>query len=464
MNCCIVVKVSRRSVAFWYQAEGRRYSPLLMKGVGEVPLYFYVRDNQFEFGAQARDRFYRNDPDAYGDYFTIIGDPSRHFTLHDSPKRVKQLLYYGIEQYLSHFLNTVLYKSDSIEAYRAALPLKFVFGPDLGEPERLLVADMFREAGYRTVSVMGYASPLLEQLRIDGSIHSNSAVLVLSGLGDTLYAELYGTGKDQPAKTLVIPSQGADPRIRILAGMILDYILEQQPYLDLDTSREISALLPYCAGLLKNPSMILTGEAELTTGDKCWFRVNLSKVEDSLQYYSGDLAATTAIGDLLQRSNLGPENVFMLLATEQIQTAYFSQRLLKQYPNVLGVLPAQHDGAMEMIFRKTIPAGSGPTPVAPAAAPETVTPAPVTANGDGKPALSVRPKMPPPIPKGSAAVPVPPKMPPPVPRKPAAGPEAPVMPPPVPDAGKQPGGSGGQPALPQNKRVAPPMPPFKKKT
>lgn len=447
MNCCIVVKVSRRSVAFWYQADGRHYNPLLIKGVGDVPLYFYVRDNQFEFGAPARDRFYSNDPDAYGDYFTIIGDPSRHFTLHDSPKRVKQLLYYGIEQYLSHFLNTVLYKSDSIEAYRAALPLKFVFGPDLGEPERSLVADMFLEAGYRTVSVMGYTIPLLEQLRLDGTITPNKAALVLSGLEDTLYAELYAPGEDRPVRNMVIANQGADPRIRILAGMVLSYIRDQQPYLDLDHSREVSALLPHCASLLLNPPMILTGEAELTTGDKCWFRVNLNKVEDSLQYYSGDLAATTAITDLLQRSNLTPQNITIVLATEQIQTAYFSERLLKQYPHVHKVAPAQHDGAMGLIFRKAIPADSRLTTNHPTAAPKTVTPDQSAAGGPSKPPLPIKPKVPPPVPQRSATVPAQPK-----------------IPPPLPVTTKQGGEQCGPSALTRSKPAAPPMPPIKKET
>jgi hypothetical protein len=127
MNGCVVVKVSRRTVTFWYQTDGQRYSPLLMKGAQEAPLYFYVENNQFDFGARARDRFYQHDPNAFGDYFELIKDPGRHFIMHNSSKRAKQLLYYGIEQYLSHFLNTVLYKSDSIESYRAGFPLEIYF-------------------------------------------------------------------------------------------------------------------------------------------------------------------------------------------------------------------------------------------------------------------------------------------------------------------------------------------------
>jgi hypothetical protein len=294
-----------------------------MKGTNEVPLYFYVQNNQFDFGARARDRFYQHDPDAFGDYFELIKDPSRHFTLHNSPKRVKQLLYYGIEQFLSHFLNTVMYKSDSIEAYRGAFPLKFIFEPDLGEPERNLVAEMFREAGYRTVSVLSYNHLLLEHLRESQVVGQEQAALLLTGLDDTLYLELYAKGAATADSGIAIPNQGADPRIRILAGMIVAYIQEQNAYLDLDMDREVGALLPYCAGLLTGARMILTGEAELTSGNSCWFRVNLKSVEDSLQYYSGDLMISTSVHDLLQRFDIRPEDVVMLLCSDQIKTPYF---------------------------------------------------------------------------------------------------------------------------------------------
>jgi hypothetical protein len=408
MNCCVVVKVSRRSVAFWYQAEGKRYNPLLMKGTNEVPLYFYVQNNQFDFGARARDRFYQHDPDAFGDYFELIKDPSRHFTLHNSPKRVKQLLYYGIEQFLSHFLNTVMYKSDSIEAYRGAFPLKFIFEPDLGEPERNLVAEMFREAGYRTVSVLSYNHLLLEHLRESRVVGQEQAALLLTGLDDTLYLELYAKGAATADSGIAIPNQGADPRIRILAGMIVAYIQEQNAYLDLDMDREVGALLPYCAGLLTGARMILTGEAELTSGNTCWFRVNLKSVEDSLQYYSGDLMISTSVHDLLQRFDIRPEDVVMLLCSDQIKTPYFSERLLKHYPHVKSLSAAHTDGAMQLIFSKASPAtGTGPEQIVPKLPPAlppkiTATPAPAVKPPlpAVKPTAGERPKtiVPPPLP------------------------------------------------------------------
>ncbi|WP_377097346.1 hypothetical protein [Mucilaginibacter calamicampi] len=331
-----------------------------MKGNHVVPLYFHVENNQFDFGAGARDRFFQHDPHAYGDYFELIKDPSQHFTLHNSAKRVKQLLYYGIEQFLSHFLNTVLYKSDAIESYRAAFPLKFIFEPDIAEPERNLVAGLFTEAGYRAVSVLSYSNLLLEHLRHDNFIGKKYAVLMLTGLADNLYLDLYEKGAETPVAASMIPHKGADPRINILAGMIVGYIQEQNSYLSLDTEREIAGLLPQCAALLAENKRIVTGEAELSNGSKFWFRINLKSVEDSLQYYSGDLIVSTAIDELLQSLGIRTDELIVLLCSEQIMTSYFTDRLLKPYPNVKNVTTVHIDGAMQLIFSKVPPTAPAP--------------------------------------------------------------------------------------------------------
>jgi hypothetical protein len=421
MNGCVIVKVSRRAVTFWYGTEGQRYSPLLMKGIQEVPLYFYVDNNQFDFGARARDRFYSNDPNAFGDYFELVRDPSRHFVLHNSAKRVKQLLYYGIEQYLSHFLNTVLYKSDAIESYRGAFPLKFIFEPDLGEPERQLVAGLFREAGYRTVSVPDYNGLLLEHLRESGFLRRDQAALLLTGLDDTLYLELYAAGSAVAVSGIAIAGQGADPRIRILAGMIVEYIGEQNPYLDLDRGREVSALLPYCAGLLTDGRLILTGEAELSGGDKYWFRVNLKNVEDSLQYYAGDLVVNTSVHELLQKFNIRPEELLVLLCSGQIRTPYFTERVLKQFPQVKSITPVHTDEVMQLIASQVS---------------QTATTRPEI-NAPGLPPKGTVPAIKPPLPAAKPAVK--PALPPPLPaaRPAAAEPRKPVLPPPLPPTKKK---------------------------
>ena len=94
MNFCVLVKISKHKVTFWYQSEKSPYAPLIIKESNEIPLYFYVNCNDFIFGDNvARDKYNSSDPNAYGNYFEIIKDPSKHFTISGNKKPVKQLLY-----------------------------------------------------------------------------------------------------------------------------------------------------------------------------------------------------------------------------------------------------------------------------------------------------------------------------------------------------------------------------------
>lgn len=355
MKFCVVVKVSRRTVTFWYQTEGKRYCPLAMREGNTVPLYFCVDNSGFSFGNNARERFYAHDPNAYGQYFDLIGDPSRHFALHGSPKRIKQLLYYGVEQYLSHFLNTVLYDNNSIESHRSEFPLKFIFEPDLGAPERRLVKSLFTEAGYRNVLILNYHDILLEHLRAAGAAGTGQSVLYLTGLDDILYLELYVKDSKTPTAVVSLPGQGSDPRIRILAEMVVEYIAAQNHYLNLDAAVEAAALLPFCAELLSTSGPILSGEAELTKGRKFWFSIKLKRVEDRLQYFTGDVIISASITDLLQNHGIRPEQVLILLGSDEIRTPYFSGRILKGYPHIRGIESAHSEAAMHLIFDRAVP-------------------------------------------------------------------------------------------------------------
>lgn len=357
MNYCVLVKVSKRIVSFWYQSEKSHYAPLIIKDTNEAPLYFYVNHNDFIFGNAARDRFYSNDPHAFGDYFEIVKDPSKHFSIYGNKKPVKQLFYYGIEQYLSHFINVVLYKSDSIESYRPHFPLRFLFEPDIEDKEKVLVESLFTETGYDNVGRVDYNESLFTVLYQKGLININKAVLLLTGVDNVLYFELYKSISEQPAASLKLEGQGADPRVKILADMIIEYISAQNSYLLLDKDLEIAALLPYSASLLDNLTPIIKGDAILTDGNAYFFRVNERNLNERLLFLSGDSAIFNAIDDLLKAHGLNIQQTTILLGSEEINTAYFSNKLLKKYPNVKGIGTTDDLDTMRLIFSKIADSG-----------------------------------------------------------------------------------------------------------
>lgn len=57
MNFCVLVKISKYKVSFWYQSEGNLHAPLIIKGTNIIPLIFYVNGNDFIFGNAARESF-----------------------------------------------------------------------------------------------------------------------------------------------------------------------------------------------------------------------------------------------------------------------------------------------------------------------------------------------------------------------------------------------------------------------
>ena len=93
LSHCVLVKISRNELSFWYQIQGSPYSTLEMNEGNIIPLYFFVNGSDFVIGNFARERANLNDPNSYSEYFDIIKDPSKYFTIHGDSKPVKQLIY-----------------------------------------------------------------------------------------------------------------------------------------------------------------------------------------------------------------------------------------------------------------------------------------------------------------------------------------------------------------------------------
>lgn len=352
MNYCVLVKISKHKASFWYQSEGSTYAPLAIKESNEVPLYFYVCGNDYIFGTVAKDRFYSNDPNAYGDYFEIVTDPAKHFSIYGIQKPVKQLLYYGIEQYLSHFINTVLYKSESIESYRQSFPIRFIFDTDIEDKEKALIESLFKEAGYDNVERVIFQEALIEVLTNGGLITDNNAVLLLTGIDNNLYLELYKslTGPITGFSKLI--GLGADPRVKILAEEILEDILALHPYLSINKEVEIAEILSYASGLLDESAAIIKGNTILSDGKSYSFEVKKRKLNDRLNFITKDGVLIQGINILLETNGVSVKNTVIFLVGREINTSFFKNKLLSTYPSVIGVDTAHCVDSMKLIFFK----------------------------------------------------------------------------------------------------------------
>ena len=358
MNFCVLVKISKYKISLWYQSGTSPYEQLFIKDSNEIPLYFYVNGTDFIFGeGLAVERYNSNDPNAFGNYFDIIKDPSNHFNIAGNKKPVKQLLYHGIEKYLNFFITQVLYKNDSLESYRQNFPLRFWFEQDIEEKEKSLIENLFTEAGYDNIEQINYNQCLFEVLSKNKVINSDSSILILNGISNTLYMELYKSSKDFSNTFSKLDGLGADPSVKILAEMILEDILAQESYLTLDKEKEVNSLLTYAAEKLENVTPIIKGEAKLSDGKKHYFEVKQRVINDRLLYNSTDSILYASINDLLSTNNIILQNLIILLGTKDINTNYLTNKLLFKYPNVRGVEKNQSIEALKLVFYKIAKSG-----------------------------------------------------------------------------------------------------------
>ena len=483
MNYCVLVHISKSSISFWYQQQGAPFESLSIKEGNVMPLYFYAKDNDFILGSAARERFLNGDQvNAFGNYFEIVTNPASYFTVYGNKKHVKFLLYYAVEQYLSHFLNTVLYKNESIEGYRNNFPLRFIFSNDVAQKERLLVESIFKESGYDNVELLSYTNFLFTFLNNENYVKPQNPLILLSGIDGNLFIELYTTSYNYPISYVIIEEQGADPRIKYMAKMIYEDAMATTR-LNLDIKNELTHLLPYAKEFLLQESALPKGDITLSDGTNCWVKIKIKDLNQLLIYDEGIIKINKAIDKILIDNAFQSNSVQIILNGDSVNTQYFIEKLKEKFRNVTGTPTKTHNEVLKLLFKSisdagyefkhnlaklhtdtnvvsplsdftTLPVNSPPPLINPSTL--VIPPPKVSAPPAMPPKVSAPPPMPPKVsapppvmpPKVSAPPPMPPKVsaPPPMPPKVSA---PPPMPPKV----------SAPPPMPPKVTAPPPMPP-----
>jgi len=360
MNFCVLIKISRTSITFWCQQQAAIFEPLARKEGNVIPMYFYVNGNDFIVGKFAKERFLNGDTTCcYGDYFKLIEDPSKYFTIFGNQKHVKFLLYYAVEQYLSHFLNTVLYKNDSIEEYRNSFPLRFMFSSDIVQKERLLVMSIFSESGYDNVDTLSYLTFLFQGLNNQKIINSQLPIILLTGLDGNLYIELFSEASSFPIDEEVLDEQGADPRIKIMAKMLYESAISSN-HISLNEKNEIAHLLHSAKDFLDQASAIPRGDITLSDGTNCYVQLKKKELNDRLMYYSGEEKIFRAIDNLLKKNSIHENKVQFVLNGEAVNTSYFIERLKKKFSQVIGTPTNIENEVLKLAFKNIAEANYKP--------------------------------------------------------------------------------------------------------
>ena len=349
MKYCVLVKISKQQLGFWYQLEGGAHTPLSINGPNTIPLCFYVNGNEFKIGDFAKERFLVNDRHAYIDYFEIVKDPVKHFTLHGDSKPVKQLLYYGVENYLSHFIKTILYKNESIEAFRTNFCLRFWFDDDIENQEKVLVENLFKEAGYENVAEVDVDLFLNKEL--NSEIKSTKSRLCLSAISNDLYVKLFKVPTYSLLGQIKLEQLGSDPRAKIIAKLILEDIKEASPHIYIDEEKEIAYIINHCVQLLSSLSPVMRNDIELSTGVRTDYKIRLAQLEERLMYNRGiEDKVIPQLENILSANGIVGSTVDIILNGDELNTNYFKDKLTKKFPNVYGVSSLIQEKLLKSIF------------------------------------------------------------------------------------------------------------------
>ena len=351
MNYCVLVHISKSSISFWYQQQGSPFESLAIKEGNVMPLYFYAKDNDFILGSAARERFLNGDQvNAFGNYFEIVTNPASYFTVYGNKKHVKFLLYYSVEQYLSHFLNTVLYKNESIEGYRNNFPLRFTFSNDVAPKERLLVESIFKESGYDNIESLSYTQFLFTFLANENFINPQIPVILLSGIDGNLFIELFSKSFINPISHVIVEEQGSDPRIKYMAKMIYDDAMATAR-LNLNLKNELSHLLPYAKEFLLQDSAIPKGDITLSDGTNCWVKIKRKDLDQLLIYDEGISKIFKAIEKILTENAVQSNIVQIILNGDSVNTQYFIDKLKEKFGNVIGTPAKTENEVLKLLFK-----------------------------------------------------------------------------------------------------------------
>ena len=348
MKSCVLVKISKKTLAFWYLMEGGDFAPLSIKGGNIVPLCFYVNGNDFKIGQFARERVLVNDPHSYDNYFELVKDPTKYFLLHGDSKPIKQLLYYGIENYLSHFIKTILYKNESIEAFRSNFCLRFLFDVDIEKPEKLLVENLFKEAGYENIEEINF-DRCLNHL-ISDKVKAKRTRLFLIAVSNDLFVKLFTAPQFQLATKEILEELGSDPRAKIIAKLILEDIKEAKPHIHIEEEKDIGYIIYHCNQLLGSLKPIMRGEIELSSGEKVDYKIRFRHLQERLIYNRGvEDKVLPKLEKILKANGCDPSTTDVILYGDELNTDYFKEKLKRNFPYVFG-LP----GNIESEILKTI--------------------------------------------------------------------------------------------------------------
>lgn len=222
VNYCILIEISRRTIAFSYSREDGKnqfvpYGDELVK-----PLAIYSLGNELRIGKFAAEEARAGKVGAYDNIFDAIKKPAS-FTYRGTQYPLNKLLLFGIEQCLREFFDSILYGTEGqLEQNTAKVPICLLMSSELTDNEQAYVISLLRNAGYSNAISIDYNTMVLGHIRKDLAKNIEKAVFV-SNAGNDLFIECIDAQNIQQPKRLFdlnAKDAGRNPQIDHIVKLI----------------------------------------------------------------------------------------------------------------------------------------------------------------------------------------------------------------------------------------------------
>ncbi len=335
MEYCVLVKISKTTIEFRYQIDRGEVEVLTLSDKEQkIPLAFYLNGDEFIMGRYAMERVKMNDSNAFFSYFDLVREPGKTFMFAGAQRPIKQLLYLGVERYLSEFLRNMLVLQDSsIDSNRANIPLRMCFDRDISAPEKDAVLRMFKETGYHNVSVVE-----TDTILFDTFSSNNKSKLVLTGLDGDLYMNFFRAKTDKCEMSKKLEGIGSDPRYRICADLLFNEITASNPYIFIDKESNYEIFLKEACSIFDSTLPIVMGSVRLLSGESCDYSINRVVLNDRLKQMSASLTVLSETEYLLQTLNVSSNDVDIIL-DGGVNTDFFVEKLHEKFSCVYPITP-----------------------------------------------------------------------------------------------------------------------------
>ena len=333
VNYCILIEISRRTIAFSYSREDGKnqfvpYGDELVK-----PLAIYSLGNELRIGKFAAEEARAGKVGAYDNIFDAIKKPAS-FTYRGTQYPLNKLLLFGIEQCLREFFDSILYGTEGqLEQNTAKVPIYLLMSSELTDNEQAYVISLLRNAGYSNAISIDYNTMVLGHIRKDLAKNIEKAVFV-SNAGNDLFIECIDAQDIQQPKRLFdlnAKDAGRNPQIDQIVKLIWQDIQFDE--------NSINLVYNECLLELQKHAQNFLTSGELMCQNAILFNGHLYEYFLSRNSITGRRQGTDNALDnlLLQLKSKGvePTKSAIILLKSTANNAYVKQSFSEFFPSVI---------------------------------------------------------------------------------------------------------------------------------